>query len=296
MDKMKKILIYICFSQLLSATACTQGLVLESDSKILSAQQLIEDINKGKPLTYRDVTFEGDVFFTEVENTTQLAPNTILVSVEMPLYFERCQFTGKVSGFNRTGDTTEISRFTGAVTFYNCRFEKEVDLRGATFDHHFSVNNSLFDGDAQLQAVKVNGDLRIEKAIFSLGLFLQEATIRGICWAKEAEVLGQLSTQQADFWQNAVFAGVHVRGYADFGLTLFRRSAFFEYGKYEDRVNYSGAIFRHRAEWTKARFAQTADMSNTWHAFTPVFTGVEKNEPFVFTNARFDGGELQIEP
>ncbi len=267
----------------------------DASQATLNAEQLLDEIAKGEPVTYRDVTIEGDVDLTRVGNA-QLTPNTLLATVDAPLYFERCQFNGKVIGFAHRGDTAYVSRFTQAVSFQNCRFEDEVDLRGSTFDHHLNVNASLFDRNAQLQAARIGGDFRLEKAIFSGDLLLQEAIIRGSCWAKEAQILGQLSAQQTDFWQNAVFAGLEVQGYADFGLAHFRRSAFFEYSNYHDRVNYSGALFRHRAEWTKARFEKTVDMRNTWYAFKPVFTGVEKNEPLIFTDARFDGGTPDMEP
>ncbi len=262
----------------------------------ISAEQLLADIAKGTPVVYRDATIEGDVCFTETGQAAPLTPNSIVVTISSPLYFERCQFKGKVSGFAHTDDTIWVSRFTAAVTFQNCRFEADVDFRGTTFDHHLSLNNSLFDSDVSLQAARLDGDLRVEQAVFSGNFFLQEAVIRGVCWAKEAMVLGQFSTQQADFWQNAVFAGMSVRGYADFGLAHFRRSAFFEYGKYQERVNYSGAIFRQRAEWTKAHFEKSVDMRNTWYAFKPVFSGIEKSETLLLTGARFDGGEPDDEP
>lgn len=261
----------------------------------LTAEQLISGIAKGEAQTYRDVTIEGDVNFTRIASA-QLTPNNFVATIAVPLYFERCAFKGKVVGFEHNGDTARVSRFTAAVSFQNCRFEGEVDLRGSTFDHHLYLNTSLFDKNVQLQATRIGGDFRLEKAIFSGDLLLQEAVINGSCWAKEATILGQFSAQQADFWQNAVFAGLNVRGYADFGLAYFRRSAFFEYGNYSDRVNYGGAIFRHRAEWTKAHFEKRVDLSNAWFSFKPVFSDVEKNEPIIRTGIRFDGGEPDNEP
>src|SRR5690606_22625651 len=224
----------------------------------ITAEQLLAEIAAGKPVTYVDVTIQGDVNLAQ-ESDAQLTPNTRLSTVDVPLYFERCQFTGKVSGFARNGDTTSLTRFAASVVFQNCRFEDEVDLRGTTFDHHLSLNNSLFDKDVTLQAVKVGGDFRMEQAVFSGNLFLQEAIIRGVCWAKETHVLGQFSAQQVDFWQHAFFAGFAVQQYADFGLAHFRRSAFFEYGNYADGVNYRGTIFRHCAKWTKVRCQETGE-------------------------------------
>lgn len=260
----------------------------------ITVEQLLSDINKGVPLIYRDATIDGDLIFTEAGQAVPLTPNTMVVTISTPLYFERCQFNGKVSGFMDTGDTVRISRFMAAVTFQNCRFEAAVDFRGTTFEHHLTLNNSLFDQDVSLQAVRLSGDLRLEQTVFSSSLFLQEAIIHGTCWAKEATILGQFSAQQADFWQNAVFAGVTTHGYADFGLVHFRRSAFFEYGKFHHRINYSSTIFRHRAEWTKAQFDEAVDFQNAWFAFKPVFSDVTSHTNLDFTNTRFDGGAAEL--
>jgi len=268
---------------------CSQG-IGHTAQDTLTATELLKEIGKGHALTYRDVTIEGDINLLDME-MGQLTPNNFVATVGAPLYFERCEFKGRLIGFEHRGDTARVIRFLSAVSFNNCRFEEGIDLRGSTFDHHLYFNASLFDKEVQLQAIRVGGDFRMEKTIFSGGLFLQEAVIQGSFWAKDATVLGQLSVQQADFWQNAVFAGLEVHEYADFGLANFRRSAFFEYGKYHERANFSGAAFRHRAEWTNTHFEKHVDLSNTWFAFKPIFTGIQKNEPFTLTGARFDGGK-----
>ncbi len=260
----------------------------------LTAKQLLSAIAQGKPLAYKDLTIEGDVDFTRLE-AAQLTPNNSVVSIAAPLYFERCQFKGKVIGFAHRGDTAHTVRFGSAVAFQNCRFEGELDLRGGTFDHHLYLNASLFDRQANLQALRVGGDLRMENAQFSGDLLLQEAVVRGSFWAKEASVLGQFSAQQSDFWQHAVFAGFAVRGYADFGIAHFRRSAFFEYGNYGGKVNYGGAVFRHRAEWTNADFEQGADFRDAWFAFRPVFSQAANQPAVDLTDARFDGGRPETD-
>jgi len=276
-----------CFT--IVQAGCSRG-IGHTASNIITADQLIEEIKKEQPVTYHDVTFEGDINLLDI-GLAQLTPNNFVASIASPLYFERCEFKGKLIGFDHQGDTARVSHFLSAVSFINCRFETEIDLRGSTFDHHLYFNTSLFDKNVQLQAIKIAGDFRMEKAMFSEGLFLQEAVFSGNFWAKDATVLGQFSVQQADFWQNSVFAGLEVRGYADFGLTHFRRSAFFEYGKYDERANYSGAIFRHRAEWTQAQYEKHVDFSNAWFAYKPVFAGIKQKELFTIVNARFDGGK-----
>ena len=244
----------------------------------LSAAQLLADIASGHPLSYTDVVVEGDVDLTLLAGVP-LTPTTQIITVGAPLYFERCQFKGKVTGFGHRGDTTYVARFTSAVSFQNCRFEQEVDLRGSTFEHHFYLNNSLFDQQMVLQAARVDGDLRLENADFSGDLLMQEIVVSGLFWANEAKIYGQFSVQQADFMQNALFSSLLVTGYADFGLANFRRSAYFPYGTFQSRVNYNGAIFHHRAEWTKARFEDTVDMQNVRFDYPPVSDGLESKEP-----------------
>ena len=250
----------------------------------LSAEQLLADIASGRPLSYIDVVVEGDMDLTLLAGVP-LTPTTRIITVGAPLYFERCQFKGKVTGFGHRGDTTYAARFTSAVSFQNCRFEQDVDLRGGSFEHHLYLNNSLFDQQMVLQAARINGNLRLENADFSGDLLMQEIVVNGLFWANGAKIYGQFSVQQADFIQNAMFSNLLVTGYADFGLTNFRRSAYFPYGTYHGRVNYSGAIFHHRAEWTKARFEDAVDMQNVRFDYPPVSDGVESKEPLDMTGA-----------
>jgi len=243
-------------------------------SRTIKAEEVLNNIRKHRSVTYSFCTIEGHLDFTTldpypVNNTTQVT------TVSTPLYFESCTFSGKVTAFHSNDSLNRMTRFANSVSFYNCMFRQEVNFTASTFDHIALFSKSIFDKEVRLQAALFGNDLRIEDAFFSGNFLMQEAVVRGVFWAKQATVSGQFLLQQADCWQPASLAGIKVHKYADFGLANFRRAAFFEYGEYNDKVNYSGAVFGGSAEWSSTKFLQSVDLSNTSFYWKPVFSNVE---------------------
>lgn len=255
-------------------------------SKTIKAEEVLKNIRNNNPVTYSFCTIEGNLDFTTlagfpINNTTQL------VTISNSLFFESCTFTGKVVGFKATDSLNIISRFERSVGFYNCMFKEDVDFTGSNFAQIALFTKSIFDKQLLLQAVLFENDLRIDDAFFSSNLLLQESVVRGSFWAKQANITGQFLMQQADFWQHASLTGIVVHKYADFGLANFRRSAFFEYGEYFNTVNFSGAIFSGSAEWSRTKFQQSVDFSNSSFYWKPVFSNVEIKGTLKQDNIRY---------
>lgn len=266
----------IALSFILSLFALNLGCISTNKivSKTIKAEEVLNNIKKNRAVTYSFCTIEGNLDFTTLESFP-ISNTTHLVTISSPLFFESCTFTGRVTGFSASDSLNITSKFSNSVGFYNCMFREDVDFTASNFNQIALFTKSIFDKQVVMQACLFENDLRIDEAFFSNNLLIQESVVRGSFWAKQANITGQFLMQQVDFWQHASLAGVVVHKYADFGLTNFRRSVFFEYGEYLDRVNFNGATFSGSAEWSRTKFQQSVDFSNASFFRKPVFSNVE---------------------
>lgn len=262
----------------------------ELKARTIRAEEILAMLNKNQPVIIRDCTVTGDLDFTKAGQAIPLNPGVKQVRVGAPVYFEGCHFTGAVTGVNPAAGNTQITCFPHPVSFYRCQVDGGFDFSGAVFENQLNLTKSYFEQPVTLQATRITGDFRFEEAVFSDDFLMQESVVRGTFWGKDATLMGQFSAQQADFWQHVVLTGISVHGYTDMSLVNFRRSAFFGYGKYYERVVYNGARFWERAEWTNALYTRTVNLDAARFSDVTESVGLEVREGMSVNGARFEQG------
>lgn len=274
-------------AMLVNGSGCVS--VNQIHSKTIKAEDILHNIQSKKAVVYTFCTIEGDLDFTKIQ-AFPFSSTTDLSTIDIPLYFERCTFNGKVSAFKSDNNRITVCRFGNSLGFNNCYFKGEVDFNGATFNSILLLTKSIFNKQVNFQACLFENDVRADETSFSNDLLMQESVIRGVFWAKQATIDGQLSLQRVDFWQNASLAAVSVHKYADMSLANFRRSAFFEYGEYFNTVTFNGAIFNNYAEWNKTKFHQSVDFSNATFLAKPIFNDIALNGELIRDNIKYISG------
>lgn len=277
-------------------TSCSySGTAAELKSGTIRATAITELLRKGRPVIVRDCTIEGDLDLTQAGEEVPLGPRAMQVQIGAPIYFEGCHFTGKITALRMENDVLRTCRFLYPVSFQQCQVDSAADLSGAVFDSSLGFTKSYFEQAVTLQACRISGDLRFEEAVFKGDFLMQESVVRGTFWGKDATMLGQFSVQQSDFWQHAVLTGISVHGYMDVSLANFRRAAFFGYGKYYERADYSGARFSERAEWTRASYTRAVNLDETTFGDLTEWSGVSLKGGTSTKGARFEYGKPDIE-
>lgn len=280
----------------LSNMSCSySGKAAEMKSGTIRATAIIDLLREGRPVIVTDCTVEGDLDFTKAGEETPLGPQAVQVQIGAPVYFDGCRFTGKITAMSLEREMLLTCRFLYPVNFRQCQADSAADLSGAVFESGLGFTKSYFEQPVTLQACRVSGDFRFEEAVFKGDFLMQESVIRGAFWGKDATMLGQFSVQQSDFWQNAVLTGISVHGYTDMSLANFRRAAFFGYGKYYERVIYSGARFSERAEWTKASYTRTINLDEAVFNDQTEWSGADLKGGISMNGARFGYGKPYIE-
>lgn len=148
---MKSIFFTIITALILSCSAFGQ-----MSSKTVTADKIIEQIEKGKKISYENVSITGDLDLSnlsERKNDATYPENgktarVYTATIKQPISFKNVTFTGKLDFFRKVESETEIKEyrlaFLNEIIFENCTFKDAVDFELTNFDGGVSFESSTF--------------------------------------------------------------------------------------------------------------------------------------------------------
>lgn len=125
-------------------------------AKKVSADKIIEQLNAGESINYKNVTVYGDLdlsLLTRHTNDATYPENgkttrVYSARINQPFLFENVIFTGKVDFFSKKQRFDENREyrviFSKEVVFQSCRFNQKTDFELTNFDATVSFQNSIF--------------------------------------------------------------------------------------------------------------------------------------------------------
>jgi uncharacterized protein YjbI with pentapeptide repeats len=221
-----------------TAAACVGYLNAQS----VSASEVIDMVNSGKNVELSNVTIEGNLDFTQLDNMRETNTGgdrkSFRSTVKVNLSFSGCTFTGRIMGYvNEANDNWRNQKepifhanFDGKVEFVNCVFQD---------DAHFKY--SEFADDASFRGTEFRED-----ALFKYTEFEEPANFSGAKFTDEANF------KYTEFTDGVSFANVE-----------FRDDAIFKYTELRDEVSFAGAEFFAGADFKYIKFPSGTDLTNT---------------------------------
>ncbi len=221
------------------------ALAASAQTKI-EAREIIEKINRGEPVTYRNAEIVGDLDLTALTNQRRQAKassNPFYVStVQAPLLFTRCTFTGEVIATRQSGqDEIFYTDFAAEARFQDCTFRRAVAFRHAAFGRAATFDGSRFG----------------EEASFRHTDFSASPSFKGVTFGGDVDFRHTSFVESPDFTK-AVFG----QG-ADFRHTRFPAGVHFEYAIFESRVDFNHADFSSPVRWKGVDFQQGVECRHT---------------------------------
>jgi hypothetical protein len=174
-----------------------------SAQQTISAAKIMDDIKKGKDISYENVTITGILDFTyHYSKQDKLGThswwegsNTVKEDIEVSVSFVNCVFDSDVLAYihkEKTGYTFTAD-FDKAVTFRNCEFKGDAMFKYSEFDGAVDFSGTTFSRDNSFKYAEFE-----DKANFSKSIFREDAIFK-----------------YAKFFEGVSFNGAEFREYLD---------------------------------------------------------------------------------
>ena len=245
---MKKIVLIALVFLLIPALCFSQNSI--------KAKEIIQQINDGESVNYKNVEIEGDLDFSKVDYATEKhsrgSTAVYTYHIKVPVNFKNCVFKGSVLGYihDDWGNETHNARFHEDVSFEGCEFEEESAFKYVVFEKDASFENTKFH----------------EEALFKYTEFSSPAKFSG-----------------SHFNADANFKYTKFPEEVSFDDVVFKRYSNFKYTKFNDRVSFKNTEFNRDADFKYTKFRDDAD-----------FDGAEFRDDVDFKYAKVNGKSLTL--
>ncbi len=218
----------------------------------ISSIEIIEGINKGKNIYYKNAEIIDDLDFTLVNNVAKTKEG-FKIYIDSHIEFINCTFKGSLYSF-RSGDdviyTTifqKIVRFdscfiSGKADFYDSRFLLEANFEYSIFNTQANFEWSVFSEDVIFEKAKFNKDVTFAGTKFLADANFISSTFLGDVNFDLSKFLGDGFFQNSKFAGDVCFSQMDFQRRIDFGMVeflgnvdLIKKSNFID-------VNFEGAI------------------------------------------------------
>ncbi|MDJ1479578.1 pentapeptide repeat-containing protein [Cytophagaceae bacterium YF14B1] len=212
--------------------------------KSIDAQEIITKINEGKAVSYENVTITGKLDLTRLKNMELQNKGMekyvggdqkqYISTVEVPVTFRNCTFTGDVIGYYSNNEEHELYQadFTENVAFENCTFEDASAFKYSHFEKGFSFAGSTFNQLALFKYTKFG-----QFANFSGARFKNGSDFKYVKFSEG------VSFENAVFERDADFKYTSFSEKSSFRNAQFKGFANMKYTKFDKDTELSGAVF-----------------------------------------------------
>ena len=162
--------------------AMTLAFLNVTAQKTVSASDIMDDIKKGKDISYKNVTIDGIVDFTYMDEALEKLPekrkrswwgnnnysNKAEKLIDVKLSFENCIFKEDVLAYIPDEDSgyTFIASFEKEAIFKNCKFEGKAMFKYSTFEKNSDFSGSEFQEDSTFKYAKFNNKVSFANSVF----------------------------------------------------------------------------------------------------------------------------------
>ncbi len=220
--------------------------VLSFSQTKIKAKDIIDQINDGKAVNYKNAEIVGDLDFSAVDDVTKKrsrgwGSNTVFTyHIKVPVSLVNCVFKDGVLGYisDEWDNETHNARFHEDVDFSGCEFEEESAFKYVEFEKDANFANTIFQEEALFKYTKFSSPVKFSKARFN-----------GYAYFKYTEFPEQTYFDDVVFRREANFKYTKFDDGVTFENTVFSRDANFKYTKFHEFANFDDADFKNDADF-----------------------------------------------
>lgn len=141
--------------------------VLSFAQSTIRADEVIDKINRGKNVYYKDVIIKGDLDFTKINDTDREDTNVFRSYVNSSITFIDCTLNGEVIAYKKSNQYYYKTMFQRNVTFKDTKFKDVVNFRAAQFTGIISFSGSVFNENVSFRNAQCIGYANFKSTEFN---------------------------------------------------------------------------------------------------------------------------------
>ncbi len=196
---------------------------------------------------------ENDLDFTTMLSPHLMGEGVYQVTSTSAITFRNCTFKGKVTSYTIRNDRTiTITCFMQSLSFIDCVFEDEFNLRAGSIRGRADFSKSAFLKKSNFEESTFFDDTYFSNCIFYEEARFQNSFFNKKLFAIQTEFQKVCGFQNATFMADTHFSMAKFYAYADLSLATFHQHAFFNYAEFNTKANFNKSTFRGRCEFMNA--------------------------------------------
>jgi len=212
----------------------------------VKASRIIDQINAGKTVQYKNAEIVGDLDFTSIKDVTldekskrsrersRGSTLTYWCHVRSSVSFVNCVFKGDVLAYVHDDDENET---------HNAIFYKDVDFQGCDFQGKSAFKYVKFKSDANFKNTQYHEEALFKYTKFSTDVSFSGSSFYGDANFKYTEFPESVYFDKSNFRHLANFKYAKFPEGVTFEDTQFKGNANFKYTKFYEPVNFDGVVF-----------------------------------------------------
>lgn len=249
-----------------------------------------EQLKNGTNIYFENKTISTDLNFTNLLQPVVESNGINRCYVNSAITFKQCTFKGKITGYatDQSGKST-MTYFQKSVTFIDCIFEDDINLRGAIFSAPANFQGCSFVKKADFQECHFYTDAFLNETKYREEAFFQNSVFMKKMILMNARFESNVYFQNAVFYFDAQFSNAEFQKYADFTVCTFQMGVFFNYCKFQQQAVFSSSVFSKRFEILSTT-AQQLDMRKCHFGFVPKLMKSNIVSELDFSGSHFTDG------
>ena len=247
----------------------------------VKASTIIDQINAGKAVQYKNAEIVGDLDFTSIKDVTIdekskagrfLSKGSTLVywyHVRSPISFIDCIFKGDVLAYVHDDDENET---------HNAIFYKDVDFQGCDFQGKSTFKYVKFETKANFKNTQYSDEALFKYTKFLTDTSFENSRFNDAANFKYTKFSTDVSFANSHFGREANFKYTKFPEAVNFDKATFKRLANFKYTKFPEGVNFKDAQFMGNADFKYTKFSEPVN-----------FDGVVFDDDVNFKYTKIDG-------
>lgn len=245
---------YTLIIGLLIITACSSKLIDNNKNMNLKKALL-----KGENIVLNGTIIEEELNLTEIVKMNKFNAKSSYGKVAGDLFFMDCTFKKPFIAYtkNKAGGEDAI-QFEGNISFINCKFEDEFNIRSCSISGAADFSNTTFKKKANFQDA-----IFMQRANFNKAFWIGEAQFQNTRFYHKTNFMdikadNHLMFQAAVFHDETNFSMAECLKYVDFSLVRFEGDALFNYIKWKDRAVFNDAVWMMGSTFIEPQFGDVS--------------------------------------